>query len=98
MVLYGYDASTFNAIQKQDNWLAWVGLKSVGCPSLREHHSADCVEILTSIQTDTYMIGLINTVYSVGAIVSGWFVGGPTVSIGPRCMCTFYWDTSLPAE
>lgn len=26
MVLYGYDASTFNSIQTQTNWLDWFGL------------------------------------------------------------------------
>lgn len=55
MVLYGYDASTFNSIQASDNWLNWFGLTS----------------------DSTYMLGLINTVYSIGAIVSGWFLGGP---------------------
>lgn len=58
MVLYGYDASTFNSIQASDNWLNWFGLTS----------------------DSTYMLGLINTVYSIGAIVSGWFLGGPVVS------------------
>ncbi|KAI3393095.1 hypothetical protein diail_4724 [Diaporthe ilicicola] len=59
MVLYGYDASTFNSIQASDNWLAWFGLTS----------------------DSTYMLGLINTVYSIGAIVSGWFLGGPIADI-----------------
>lgn len=27
---------------------------------------------------DTYLIGLINTAYTIGAIVAGWFLGGPT--------------------
>lgn len=58
MVLYGYDASTFNSVQASDNWLNWFGLTS----------------------DSTYLLGLINTVYSIGAIVSGWFLGGPTVS------------------
>lgn len=58
MVLYGYDASTFNSVQGSDNWLDWFGLTS----------------------DSTYMLGLINTVYSIGAIVSGWFLGGPVVS------------------
>lgn len=58
MVLYGYDASTFNSVQGSDNWLNWFGLTS----------------------DSTYMLGLINTVYSIGAIVSGWFIGGPVVS------------------
>lgn len=59
MVLYGYDASTFNSVQGSDNWLEWFNLTS----------------------DSTYMLGLINTVYSIGAIISGWFLGGPVVSI-----------------
>ncbi|KUI63106.1 putative quinate permease [Cytospora mali] len=73
MVLYGYDASTFNSIQGSDNWLAWFNLTS----------------------DSTYMLGLINTVYSIGAIVSGWFVGGPVadyfgrrVGMGIGCFVT----------
>ncbi|KAF7534878.1 hypothetical protein G7Z17_g13291 [Cylindrodendrum hubeiense] len=30
------------------------------------------------IEKDTYTIGLINTCYTIGAIVSGFFIGGPT--------------------
>jgi hypothetical protein len=30
---------------------------------------------------ETYLVGLINTVYSIGAIISGWFVGGPVVGV-----------------
>jgi hypothetical protein len=26
------------------------------------------------------LLGLVNTTYSIGAIVAGWFIGGPTVS------------------
>ncbi|KAK3943302.1 sugar transporter [Diplogelasinospora grovesii] len=29
-------------------------------------------------KTDTYLLGLINTAYTVGAIVAGFFLGGPT--------------------
>ncbi|KAG8168087.1 hypothetical protein KVR01_003776 [Diaporthe batatas] len=56
MVLYGYDASTFNSVQGSPNWLAWLGLRK---------------------EDDEYLLGLINTVYAIGAIVSGWFIGGP---------------------
>ncbi|KAK7730354.1 hypothetical protein SLS53_009054 [Cytospora paraplurivora] len=73
MVLYGYDASTFNAIQGSPHWLAWFSLSS----------------------SSTYMLGLINTVYSIGAIVSGWFLGGPIadyfgrrVGMGLGCFVT----------
>lgn len=29
-------------------------------------------------ETDSYLIGLINTAYTIGAIVAGFFLGGPT--------------------
>lgn len=53
MVLYGYDASVYNAVQGSKNWEAWFN------------------------KPDDNMIGLINTVYTVGAIISGFFFGGP---------------------
>ncbi|KAI1363965.1 general substrate transporter [Xylaria arbuscula] len=56
MVLYGYDASVFNAAQGSDNWLEWFDLDS---------------------DKDAYLIGLVNTAYTIGAIVSGFFFGGP---------------------
>ncbi|PSR80161.1 major facilitator superfamily transporter sugar [Coniella lustricola] len=62
MVLYGYDASTYNSVQGSKNWLAWFGLTS----------------------KSVYMLGLINTIYSIGAIISGWFVGGPVADYGGR--------------
>ncbi|KAI0483404.1 general substrate transporter [Xylariaceae sp. FL0804] len=57
MVLYGYDASVFNAAQGSDNWLHWFDLDS---------------------DLNAYLIGLVNTAYTIGAIVAGWFLGGPT--------------------
>ncbi|KAJ2969064.1 hypothetical protein NUW58_g10077 [Xylaria curta] len=56
MVLYGYDASVFNAAQGSDNWHDWFDLNPKG---------------------DAYLIGLVNTAYTIGAIVSGFFFGGP---------------------
>ena len=53
MVLYGYDASVYNAVQGSDHWVKWFN------------------------DPDDNMIGLINTVYTVGAIISGFFFGGP---------------------
>ena len=53
MVLYGYDASVYNAVQGSKHWVAWFN------------------------EPDDNMIGLINTVYTVGAIISGFFFGGP---------------------
>ncbi|KAI1386528.1 general substrate transporter [Hypoxylon trugodes] len=57
MVLYGYDASVFNAAQGSDNWLEWFDLDT---------------------KKDANLIGLVNTAYTIGAIVAGWFFGGPT--------------------
>lgn len=59
MVLYGFDAGVYNAVQNSANWANWYGI---------------------NVKKDTYMVGLINTVYSVGAIISGWFFAGPIVS------------------
>lgn len=53
MVLYGYDASVYNAVQGSAHWKAWFN------------------------HPDDNMIGLINTVYTIGAIISGFFFGGP---------------------
>lgn len=53
MVLYGYDASVYNAVQGSEHWVKWFD------------------------DPDDNMIGLINTVYTVGAIISGFFFGGP---------------------
>jgi MFS family permease len=53
MVLYGYDASVFNAVQGSDRWKAYFN------------------------HPDPNIIGAINTSYSVGAIVAGFFLGGP---------------------
>jgi MFS family permease len=60
MVLYGYDASVFNAAQNSANWLAYFNLDS---------------------KKDTYTLGLINTTYTIGAILAGWFMGGPIVRL-----------------
>ncbi|XXG98390.1 hypothetical protein Hte_004713 [Hypoxylon texense] len=74
MVLYGYDASVFNAAQGSDNWLEWFDLDT---------------------KRDANLIGLINTAYTIGAIVAGWFLGGPTadyfgrrVGMGIGCILT----------
>ncbi|KAF1946093.1 sugar transporter [Clathrospora elynae] len=53
MVLYGYDASVFNALQNSKNWVAYFNTPS---PNI---------------------IGAINTSYTVGAVVAGFFMGGP---------------------
>jgi hypothetical protein len=50
MVLYGYDASVFNALQNSKNWVAYYDNPS---PNI---------------------IGAINTAYTVGAVVAGFFM------------------------
>ncbi|KAI1334911.1 general substrate transporter [Xylariaceae sp. FL0016] len=74
MVLYGYDASVFNAAQGSDNWLLWFDLDT---------------------DKNANLIGLVNTAYTIGAIVAGWFLGGPTadyfgrrVGMGIGCFIT----------
>ncbi|KAI1482024.1 general substrate transporter [Daldinia eschscholtzii] len=74
MVLYGYDASVFNAAQGSDNWLEWFDLDT---------------------KRDANLIGLVNTAYTIGAIVAGWFFGGPTadyfgrrIGMGIGCILT----------
>lgn len=76
MVLYGYDASVFNSVQASDNWLNWFGLNTVRLLICRAMTTAN----RTVQKTDAYLIGLINTAYTIGAIVAGFFIGGPTVS------------------
>jgi hypothetical protein len=56
MVLYGYDASVFNSVQVNIQWLAWFD------------------------EPAGELLGLVNTTYAIGAIVAGWFMGGPIVS------------------
>ncbi|KAF2002869.1 MFS sugar transporter-like protein [Amniculicola lignicola CBS 123094] len=53
MVLYGYDASVFNAVQGSKHWVAYFN------------------------KPNTQTIGAINTSYTVGAVVAGFFFGGP---------------------
>ncbi|KAI1265761.1 sugar transporter [Xylariaceae sp. FL1019] len=74
MVLYGYDAAVFNAVQASDNWLAWFDLDT---------------------KKDSYLLGLVMTAYTIGAIVSGFFFAGPTadyfgrrVGMGLGCFIT----------
>ena len=60
MVLYGYDASVYNAVQGSTNWKNYFG------------------------NPDTEKIGAVNTAYTVGAIVAGWFMGGPLADYAGR--------------
>ncbi|KAF2753514.1 sugar transporter [Pseudovirgaria hyperparasitica] len=55
MVLYGYDASVYNAVQGSKHWFAYFNITP----------------------KDTQMVGAVNTAYNVGAIISGFFMGGP---------------------
>lgn len=60
MVLYGYDASVFNAVQGSKNWVNYFN-----------HPNANT-------------IGAINTAYTVGAVVAGFFFGGPLADYAGR--------------
>lgn len=60
MVLYGYDASVFNALQNSKNWVAYF-----------DHPGPN-------------IIGAINTAYTVGAVVAGFFMGGPLADFAGR--------------
>ncbi|PNS19007.1 High-affinity glucose transporter [Sphaceloma murrayae] len=60
MVLYGYDASVFNAIQGSSNWKAFFN------------------------KPNAQTTGAINTAYTVGAIIAGWFMGGPLADFAGR--------------
>ncbi|KAJ4296583.1 hypothetical protein N0V90_006630 [Kalmusia sp. IMI 367209] len=62
MVLYGYDASVFNALQNSDHWKAYFN------------------------HPDENIIGAINTAYTVGAVVAGFFFGGPLADWAGRRM------------
>jgi len=53
MVLYGYDASVFNAVQGSQHWKEYFD------------------------KPGTELTGAINTAYTVGAIVAGFFIAGP---------------------
>jgi sugar porter (SP) family MFS transporter len=60
MVLYGYDASVFNAVQGSKNWVKYFN------------------------HPDANTIGAINTAYTVGAVVAGFFLGGPLADFAGR--------------
>lgn len=60
MVLYGYDASVYNAVQGSKNWNNYFN------------------------KPNTQTIGAVNTAYTVGAIIAGWFMGGPLADFAGR--------------
>lgn len=60
MVLYGYDASVFNALQNSKNWVKYYD------------------------NPQPNIIGAINTSYTVGAVVAGFFMGGPLADYAGR--------------
>ncbi|GME25023.1 Sugar/inositol transporter [Neofusicoccum parvum] len=60
MVLYGYDASVYNAVLGSDNWMNWFN------------------------NPNSQMQGAINTAYTVGAVVAGFFMGGPLADFAGR--------------
>ena len=67
--MYGYDASVYNSVQGSDNWVAWFNNPDAATIGEWEQH-------LTAPGTDTFAGG-VNTAYTVGAIIAGFFLGGP---------------------
>lgn len=43
MVLYGYDASVYNAVLGSKNWLAWFGTPEAPLDSVSIHHAKEAV-------------------------------------------------------
>ena len=76
MVLYGYDASVFNACQNSKHWVAYFDTP------VRKTLIFFMAIKLTSCQ-NAYTLGLVNSSYNIGAIVAGFFFGGPIVSPNP---------------
>ena len=60
MVLYGYDASVYNAVQGSNHWVHYFN------------------------EPGPNIIGAINTAYTVGAIIAGFFFGGPVADFFGR--------------
>lgn len=88
--LYGQGHSclreTTSCIMLTDVVYRYTGLVAAGCMILLGYDSS----VFNSVQAsenwksamdnpDPYMVGLVNTVYTVGGIVTGWFFAGPTV-------------------
>jgi len=82
MVLYGYDAATFNAISGSKNWDAYFN------DIVRQFFNS-CFNLFLPIwQVSNHkhanLYAAINTAYTVGAIVAGWFFGGPLADFAGR--------------
>ncbi|KAK4103160.1 general substrate transporter [Parathielavia hyrcaniae] len=86
-------------------WYNWyAGLVAAGCMILMGYDSS----VFNSVQAsqnwksamgdpDPHMVGLVNTVYTIGAIVTGWFLSGPTsdyfgrrIGMAIGCMVTVF--------
>ena len=74
MVLYGFDAAIFNNVQINKQWLAWFNNPVRLFKISRKNFKID------QPRQSGELFGLVNTTYSIGAIISGWFIAGPTVS------------------
>ncbi|KAH9987440.1 general substrate transporter [Xylariaceae sp. FL0662B] len=74
MVLYGYDASVFNAAQGSDNWLEWFDL------DIKEDAN------LIGLVNTAYTIGAIFAGWFVGGPIADYF--GRRVGMGIGCLIT----------
>ena len=81
MVLYGYDASTFNAISGSKNWNRWFDNIVPSRPPPTDN-SLTISQVSDPKKANLY--GAINTSYTVGAIIAGWFFGGPLADYAGR--------------
>lgn len=79
MVLYGYDASVYNAVQGSKHWVAFFH-KPVSFPWLCLISASDPTDLSQNAQ----LIGAVNTAYTVGAVAAGWFMGGPLADYAGR--------------
>ncbi|KAI0025434.1 general substrate transporter [Xylariomycetidae sp. FL0641] len=74
MVLYGYDASVFNAAQGSDNWLEWFDL------------DAEKDAYLIGLINTAYTIGAIVAGWFLGGPIADYF--GRRVGMGTGCVLT----------
>lgn len=89
MVLYGYDASVYNSVQGSDHWVAWFNNPDANL--IGAINTGSCSSFSITCSWSEWILRLprpffillpehfsnSSTAYTVGAIVGGWFIGGP---------------------
>lgn len=81
---------------RTNGWIGSIWIRFVSHPghSASTRHQADN-SLLRQQNKDSYRIGLINTCYTIGAIISGFFLAGPIVS-QLSCFCLVSWTGEFP--